>query len=56
MHLFRPAFAANPTSFGRGPVRASRRRLAAGGTLLSDLRLFAETFIAGFLFVSILIG
>ncbi len=55
MHLFRPAFAVRPSSFGRGPLRSSER-VGGNGATLSDLRLFAATFIAGFLFISILIG
>jgi hypothetical protein len=51
----RPVFAAHPSAFGRAPAR----ELADAGVpsrLWSDLRLFALTFSAGFLFVSILIG
>lgn len=56
MPLFRPAFAQHPLSFGRGPVRALGRTEAKSVGLAADLRLFAVTFAAGFLFVSILIG
>ena len=52
----RPAFAAHPTLFGRGPVRDLREPAAPPYPLWSDLKLFAATFSAGFLFVSILIG
>jgi hypothetical protein len=46
----------DPRRFGRGPTfRAAARPI--GATPLGDnLRLFAITFAAGFLFVSILIG
>ena len=55
MQLARPAFALDPRSFGRG----RRRVLAvqrASSKISSDLKLFATTFVAGFLVVSILIG
>jgi hypothetical protein len=56
MPRFRPAFAQHPLSFGRGPVRTFRRDLSKNARLAGDLKLFAATFAAGFLFVSILIG
>jgi hypothetical protein len=55
MQLARPAFAADPRSFGRARFRA----LCAAppsASLSDDLKLFATTFLAGFLFVSILIA
>ena len=55
MQPARPAFAAHPSSFGRGPVRELVGP-AAPSRLWADLRLFALTFTLGFLFVSILIG
>ena len=54
MQLARPAIAADPRRFGR-----ARRAMAvaapapAAGGLSDDLRLFATTFLAGFLFVSV---
>ncbi len=56
MQLARPPFALDPRAFGKG-----RRRVLDGGhsapsRLADDLKLFATTFAAGFLFVSILIG
>jgi hypothetical protein len=42
--------------FGRGPIYADRSEPVRQPTLSDDLRLFAITFAAGFLFVSILIG
>jgi hypothetical protein len=55
MQRVRPAFAAHPKVFGRGPERTAGEPLQPT-PLLSDLKLFAATFLAGFLFVSILIG
>jgi hypothetical protein len=54
MQLARPAFAADPRSFGRGRLRVLGAAPATG--LSDDLKLFATTFIAGFLCVSILIA
>jgi hypothetical protein len=48
-------FAAHPKAFGRGPARVLEEAIEPSG-LSSDLKLFAGTFLAGFLFVSILIG
>jgi hypothetical protein len=48
-------FAAHPKAFGRGPARVLDEDAQPSG-LSSDLKLFAATFLAGFLFVSILIG
>ena len=57
MQLFRPAFALNPRWFGRGPVRLREAPAAQPALAFSDdFKLFAATFLAGFLFVSILIG
>ena len=56
MQLVRPAFAAHPSRFGRGPTRVLALPAAAPASLSNDLKLFAATFLAGFLFVSILIG
>lgn len=57
MHLARPLFAAHPFQFGRGPMRTSG---PADETIQfsvnDDVKLFATTFLAGFLFVSLLIG
>jgi hypothetical protein len=55
MQLARPAYAPDPRQFGRRPAQA----IAVGRAERSigeDLKLFAITFAAGFLFVSILIG
>jgi len=57
MQLARPVFAPHPRLFGRGPIRelySQPERTA--WTVSTDLKLFATTFVAGFVFVSILIG
>jgi hypothetical protein len=56
MQLVRPPFALSPHRFGRGPVRAEAAPKRATALLSNDIKLFAATFLAGFLFVSILIG
>ena len=59
MQPVRPIFAANPFKFGRGPARVDEVRPAPKPllpALSEDVKLFATTFLAGFLFVSILIG
>jgi hypothetical protein len=56
MQLVRPFVAANPRLFGRGPVRSTAAASEPAVRLSDDLKLFAATFAAGFLFVSILIG
>ena len=55
MQLARPAFAMDPRRFGRGRVR-EELWTEAKPLLSDDLKLFATTFLAGFLFVSVLIG
>jgi hypothetical protein len=54
MPFSRPAFALSQRRFGRGPLRSAAT--SDDRNLTDDLRLFAATFAAGFLFVSILIG
>ena len=56
MQLVRPFIAANPRLFGRGPVRDVEASPVAEFSLSDDVKLFAMTFLAGFLFVSIVIG
>jgi len=56
MQLARPTFALDPRLFGKGRTRELRSPPAAGPMLSEDLKLFATTFAAGFVFVSILIG
>jgi hypothetical protein len=55
MQLARRIVAADPRMFGRGPKRLFEAKPAASG-ISADLRLFATTFVAGFVFVSILIA
>ncbi len=56
MQLTRPTSAIDPRLFGKGRTRALPSAPAAGWTPSADLKLFATTFAAGFLVVSILIG
>jgi hypothetical protein len=56
MPFSRPAFALSQRRFGRGPMRVAADTARDERKLTDDLRLFAATFAAGFLFVSILIG
>jgi hypothetical protein len=50
MHALRTALDLRP----RLPAQEEAR--ASSGSLVADLKLFAMTFLAGFIFVSILIG
>jgi len=54
MQLARPAFAMDPRMFGRG--RRWTLSIPQRASISNDLKLFATTFVAGFLVVSILIG
>ena len=56
MQLARSILATNPRLFGRGPVRELEPSPKPEWRMSDDLRLSAATFVAGFLFVSILIG
>jgi hypothetical protein len=56
MQLARPAFALDPRLFGRGRVRELGTAPTTPAALGDDLKLFATTFVAGFLVISILIG
>jgi hypothetical protein len=56
MQAARSRFAANPKLFGKGPVRDLSRSEIQRTSFTNDFKLFATTFLAGFLFVSILIG
>jgi len=56
MSFSRPASDLSLRGFGRGPIRAGEQLAGKASNLSDDLRLFAVTFAAGFLFVSILIG
>ena len=56
MQLMRPAFALDPRFFGRGRIWDLSIAPEKRAELSADFKLFATTFVAGFLFVSILIG
>ena len=56
MQLARPAIAIDPRRFGRGQVRNVRSAESKANSFGADLKLFALTFLAGFVFVSVLIG
>ena len=56
MAMVRPAIALDARCFGRRGAVAANAAPVRSSMLHSDLRLFAVTFAAGFLFVSILIG
>jgi hypothetical protein len=56
MQLVRPPFASHPRRFGRGPVRVLGDAPRSEFSIGPDAKLFATTFVAGFLFVSILLG
>ena len=53
MQLARPASALDPRSFGRGPRKHFGPIEAARTSAGNDLKLFARTFAAGFVFVSV---
>ena len=55
MQLARPAYAPDPRRFGRRAL-AVVAAVPTQPVLGDDLKLFALTFLGGFLFVSILIG
>jgi hypothetical protein len=56
VQLVRPAFALHPFRFGRGRIWLLGDEQVIRPSLPEDVKLFAATFAAGFLFVSILIG
>jgi len=57
MQLARPPFAPHPSLFGRGRIRELPKQPAAvTSTFADDAKLFATTFIGGFIFVWILIS
>jgi hypothetical protein len=51
MQLARPVHAVDPRRFGKRAVA-----VRASATQMDEWKLFAATFLGGFLFVSILIG
>jgi hypothetical protein len=56
MQLYRPLVATHPCSFGRGRSHIVARSAAWPWQLSEDVKLFATTFVIGFVFVSILIS
>jgi hypothetical protein len=56
MAFTRPAVAIDPRVFGRRAIPRQETQEVRSSTLGDDVRLFAATFAAGFLFVSVLIG
>jgi hypothetical protein len=52
----RAAIALDPRLFGRGRMRLREEGRERSWVIADDLKLFATTFAAGFLFVSILIA
>ena len=57
MQLARPAFASDPKQFGKGRMYALPPAPSAVSiTIPDEVKLFARTVLAGFVFVSILIG
>ena len=56
MQLARSASAVHPRHFGRGPVRDLEPALPAPSLFSNDLKLFATTFAAGFVFVSVFLA
>jgi len=57
MRTLRPVIAADPRLFGRGRARAvAEPAIERRWTFSDDLVLFATTFAAGFIFVSIYIA
>lgn len=56
MQFVRPLLAQHPKRFGRAPVRHDVLSTGEASSLSDDVRLFAVTFLLGFLFVSIWIG
>jgi len=57
MHLARPVFSLDQRRFGRGPMWTAAAPPEPPAIVSGDdLRLFATTFAAGFLFVSLLLA
>ena len=48
--------ALDPSALGRGPVLCSKSEPVRAIAISDDVRLFAHTFLAGFVSVSVLIG
>jgi hypothetical protein len=56
MQLARPAIAEHPFRFGRGRLFELAPPAASARGISDDVKLFATTFIAGFVFVSIFLA
>jgi hypothetical protein len=56
MQLARPAFAPHPRLFGRGRIRELAPPPIVAPAISDDLKLFASTFVVGFVFVSVLLA
>ena len=59
MQLARSPASVDPRRFGRGPVRdvsGSAASSSSSALLSAELKLFVTTFLAGFVFVSVLIA
>ncbi|MEO6225307.1 MAG: hypothetical protein ABIO80_05595 [Sphingomicrobium sp.] len=56
MQLARPLFAPDPRAFGRGRSLEIAATAPAAPLLSDDVKLFATTFLAGFVFVSIFLA
>lgn len=56
MQLARSASAVHPRYFGRGPRKDLQCAQPPAQLLSDDLKLFATTFAAGFLFVSVMLA
>ena len=56
MQLARSASAVHPRRFGRGPRKQLEPTGRTASPISDDLKLFATTFAAGFIFVSVLLA
>ena len=57
MQLARPMFAPHPKQFGKGRIYEFPSAVSAASIAISDdVKLFAATFLTGFVVVSVLIG
>ena len=56
MQAARPAIAVDPKLFGKGRVRLVDDDHAHRASVSDDLKLFATTFLAGFVVVSVFIA
>lgn len=56
MQLARSVSAVHPRQFGRGPRKVLELSQSSARPISDDLKLFATTFAAGFIFVSVLLA